>query len=54
MVAVVSHALWQEHFNADPAVIGQVLRLDNQSRTLIGVMPPEFDLPPGTDIWIPQ
>ncbi len=54
MVAVVSHALWQEHFDADPAVISQVLRLDDQSRTLIGVMPPEFDLPPGTDIWIPQ
>jgi predicted permease len=41
-VAVLSHQFWQERFSASPAVIGQQLKLNKQSFTIIGVTPPAF------------
>jgi predicted permease len=41
-VVVLSHQLWQERFGANPAVIGQPLKLNKQSFTIIGVTPPAF------------
>src|SRR6266481_7010906 len=41
-VVVLSHQFWQERFEANPAVIGQPLKLNKQSFTIIGVMPPAF------------
>jgi predicted permease len=56
-VAVVSHRLWQRHFGGDPQAIGRAIALDEQSYTVVGVMPPDFTYPPGSpqpaDIWTP-
>jgi predicted permease len=41
-VVMLSHQFWQEHFGASPAVIGQPLKLNKVSFTIIGVTPPEF------------
>jgi predicted permease len=41
-VVVLSHRFWQERFGADPSVIGQQLKLNKQSYTVIGVTPPAF------------
>jgi MacB-like periplasmic core domain len=41
-VVVLSHQFWQEWFDANPAAIGQPLRLNKQSFTIIGVTPPGF------------
>jgi predicted permease len=41
-VVVLSHQIWQERFNANPAVIGQQLKLNKLSFTIIGVTPPAF------------
>ena len=41
-VAIISDALWQRRFNADPAVIGQSLSLNNQPWEIIGILPPGF------------
>ena len=41
-VVVLSHQFWQERFGANPAVIGQSLKLNQQSFTIIGVTPPAF------------
>jgi predicted permease len=41
-VVVLSHQYWQERFAANPAVIGQPLKLNQQSFTIIGVTPPGF------------
>jgi len=41
-VVVLSHQFWQERFAADPAAIGQTLKLNQQSFTIIGVTPPAF------------
>ena len=41
-VVVLSHQFWQERFAANPAVIGQSLKLNQQFFTIIGVTPPAF------------
>ena len=41
-VVVLSHQFWQERFGANPAVIGQPLKLNKQLFTIIGVTPPAF------------
>jgi len=42
---VISYALWQSLFAADPAVLGRTVRLDGDAYTVIGVMPPAFFFP---------
>src|SRR5215813_3523849 len=41
-VVVLSHQFWQERFAADPAVIGQQLKLNKTSFTIVGVTPAAF------------
>ncbi|MBZ5580566.1 MAG: ABC transporter permease [Acidobacteriia bacterium] len=41
-VAVISDRLWRARLNADPHVVGQVLRLNGKSVTVIGVAPKDF------------
>jgi putative ABC transport system permease protein len=51
-VVVLSHALWQRRFNADPAVVGRIIRLNEEPNEVIGVMPPGFlFLFQETDFW---
>ncbi len=38
-VAVLSHALWDSQFGADPNVIGRTIILDSEPYTVIGVLP---------------
>ena len=51
--AVLSYGLWQRRFGGDPAVIGSRVMLSNESTTVVGVMPPGFDYPARTDVWLP-
>jgi len=41
-VVVLDHQFWQERFGSSPAVIGQQLKLNKLSFTIIGVTPPAF------------
>ena len=38
-VVVLGHKLWSQRFGSDPNVINQTVQLNNQSYTVIGVMP---------------
>jgi predicted permease len=54
-VVVLSHALWQAAFGADPAVLGRTVVVQDRSREVVGVMPPGFAFPSaGTELWIPH
>jgi predicted permease len=65
-VAVISHALWQSMFGAEPAILARSLSLDGSAYQIIGVMPPGFEYPHNFDlkygnsqyktaqIWIPR
>jgi len=47
---ILTHALWMRRFGADPNVVGRVLRLNESSFTVIGVLPVNFrPLLPHTD-----
>ena len=52
-VALISYGRWQKHFGGDPSIIGTTLNLEGRSHTIIGVMPPGFDLPAAAEIWVP-
>ena len=41
-VVVLSHAMWQNIFQSDPAIVGKVITLNRQALTVIGVAPAEF------------
>jgi predicted permease len=49
-VAVLSYALWKRQFGGDRAVLGRTFQLDDSVYTIIGVMPPFFQLS-GADLW---
>ena len=44
-VVVLSHWLWQTWFGSDPAIVGRSYYFGRQTRTVIGVMGPEFRFP---------
>ena len=52
-VVVLSHSYWLDHFEADAGVIGQTLKFDGQSYTIVGVMPPSFLYPLRAKFWTP-
>jgi putative ABC transport system permease protein len=51
-VAVLSHASWVKYFGSDSHVLGSIVHVD-RARTIVGIMPPEFDFPRGTNLWFP-
>jgi len=42
-VVMLSYQFWQDRYGANPAAIGQQLKLNQQAFTIIGVTPPAFD-----------
>ena len=57
-VAVMSERLWRRRYNADPAMLGRHVMLNDSSTTIVGVMPPGFQLPldfagDPIDLWMP-
>lgn len=53
-VILLSYALWQRKFQADPAIVGRALNLDGNSYTVTGIMPDTFRFPGAQDeFWAP-
>ncbi|HEV2663341.1 MAG TPA: ABC transporter permease [Blastocatellia bacterium] len=52
-VAILSDGLWRRRFGADPQLIGRQIQLSGESYTVVGVMPPRFQLTPGAELWTP-
>ena len=59
---VLSHGLWTRRFAADPSIVGRQITLNGSARTVVAVMPAEFDWPTvtatpgrhaGPELWIP-
>jgi predicted permease len=42
-VVILAHGLWQRRFASDPAIVGASLTLNNESHTVVGVLPASFD-----------
>ena len=52
-VFLITDKMWHEKFNRDPKVLGMNLTINGVSRTLVGIMPPRFQLL-GADLYIPM
>ena len=53
-VVVLSHRLWQEHFGANPDIVGRDINLDGQPYLVAGVMPANFLFPDFAQMWTPM
>jgi putative ABC transport system permease protein len=57
-VVVLSQGLWQRRFGADPTLLGRTLTLNGNQFTVVGIMPPAFQLQfPSSmqvDMWLPM
>ena len=53
-VVVLGHDLWQRAFGGDPAIVGKAVMIQGRQRTVLGVMPPGFDLHDSkSQLWMP-
>jgi predicted permease len=53
---VISYALWQSRFGADPSIIGKPIHINRVLCTIVGVTPPGFvgcTIALRTDLWAP-
>ena len=51
---ILSHALWEQKFAKDPAIVGRSIQLEGVGREVVGVMPSDFRFPSAkTEVWIP-
>jgi predicted permease len=52
-VALIGYDLWQRRFGGDSALVGQALNLDGASYTVIGILPPGFNMPQAAEVLTP-
>jgi putative ABC transport system permease protein len=53
-VVVIAHELWQRAFGSDPSIVGKAVMVQGRQRTVLGVMPPGFDLHDSkAQLWLP-
>jgi putative ABC transport system permease protein len=53
-VALLSEALWHRRFGGSVDVIGRAVTLDNTPYTIVGVLPPQFQLLAAADVLLPM
>lgn len=53
-VAVLSDRLWQRRFHGDPGVIGRAIVISDETYTVVGVLPPDFEFGfSDAELWMP-
>ena len=53
-VALVGYDLWRRRFGGSPALLGQVIQLNDGNYTVVGIMPEGFrGISDGAEIWLP-
>ena len=52
-VALISHDVWAQRYQSDPAIAGRTMLIDGEPHEILGVMPPGFRFPTQHRIWTP-
>ena len=52
-VLLLGYSLWQRMFQSDRNVLGHILKLDNQSYTVVGVLPQQTIFTDRAELWVP-
>jgi putative ABC transport system permease protein len=50
---ILGHGLWQSRFGGDVDVLGRTITLNEQSYTVVGILPARFQYPEPFQLWIP-
>lgn len=53
-VVVLTYSLWQRRFGGDPNILNKIVATNGVQRTVVGVMPPDFNYPKGAEIYSPM
>jgi putative ABC transport system permease protein len=57
LTALISDGLWRRAFGKQEDIVGKEIQINSQSTTVIGVMPPGYVFPPGSndpvEVWLP-
>jgi len=53
-VVVISDGLWRRRYGSSRSIVGQRLHVDEQTFTIVGVMPPGIDYPRSVEVWRPS
>ena len=51
--AILGYGLWQSRFGGDPKILDRTITLNQQSYTVVGVLPAGFQYPERFQLWIP-
>jgi predicted permease len=51
--AILGHGLWQSRFGGDADVLGRTITLNEQSYTVVGILPARFQYPEPFQLWTP-
>jgi putative ABC transport system permease protein len=52
-VVLISYGLWQSHFGGSEDIVGKAITLDSQPYSIVGVLPPDFQLMFPADVCLP-
>src|SRR5205814_7824429 len=53
LVVILGYKVWTSRYEADPAVIGRTIRVNNEPAVVVGVMAAGFRFPLVQDLWMP-
>jgi putative ABC transport system permease protein len=52
-VVLIRDSFWERRYNRDPNLVGRQIDVGGHMRTVVGVMPDDFEFPAGGEIWLP-
>src|SRR5215831_3334523 len=52
-VAILGHGVWKRNFGGQKNIVGTIIRIDGEVRTIIGVLPSDIPLLSEAQIWLP-
>ncbi len=52
LTVILGHDVWETRHNSDSAIVGQIVKVNGEQATVLGVMPDGFMFPADQEIWV--